>query len=80
MWLRKILEDLKVKQVDSTPLMIENTFTIKFAKNPKFHDRTKHINTKYHLIQHHVEAKTIHLHHCSTNEQIADIFTKVLGI
>eukprot|EP00253_Pinus_taeda_P017663 PITA_17663 len=78
-WLRKIHEDLQVKQVQSTPLMIQNTFAIKFSKNPKFHDRTNHINTKYHLIQHHVEAKIIHLHHCSTNEQIADIFTKMLG-
>eukprot|EP00253_Pinus_taeda_P029055 PITA_29055 len=78
-WLRKILEDLQVKQVQSTPLMIDNTSAIKFAKNPKFHDRTKHINTKYHLIRHHVEAKKIHLRHCSTNEQIADIFTKALG-
>eukprot|EP00253_Pinus_taeda_P018651 PITA_18651 len=78
-WLRKILEDLQVKQVQSTPLMIDNTFVIKLAKNPKFHDRTKHINTKYHLIRHHVEAKTIHLHHCSTNVKIADIFTKALG-
>eukprot|EP00253_Pinus_taeda_P004352 PITA_04352 len=77
-WFRKILEDLQVKQVHSTPLMIDNTSAIKLAKNPKFHNRTKHINTKYHLIRHHVEAKTIHLHHCSTNEQIADIFTKAL--
>eukprot|EP00253_Pinus_taeda_P032943 PITA_32943 len=78
-WLRKILEDLQVKQEQLTPLMIDNTSTIKFAKNLRFHDRTKHINTKYHLIQHNVEAKTIHLRHCSTNEQIADIFTKALG-
>eukprot|EP00253_Pinus_taeda_P012484 PITA_12484 len=49
-WLRKILEDLQVKQVRSTPLMIDNTSSIKLAKNPKFHDRRKHINTKYHLI------------------------------
>eukprot|EP00253_Pinus_taeda_P006689 PITA_06689 len=49
-WLRKILEDLQVKQVQSTPLMIDNTSAIKLAKNPKFHDQTKHINTKYHLI------------------------------
>eukprot|EP00253_Pinus_taeda_P005522 PITA_05522 len=78
-WLEKILEDLQVKQVQSTPLMIDNTSAIKLVKNTKFHDRTKHINTKYHLIRHHVEAKTIHLCHCSTNEKIADIFTKALG-
>eukprot|EP00253_Pinus_taeda_P028913 PITA_28913 len=78
-WLKKILEDLQVKQVQSTPLMIENASAIKLAKNQKFHDRTKHINNKYHLIRHRVEAKTIHLRHCSTNEKIADIFTKALG-
>ena len=49
-WLNKILEDLQVKQVQSTPLMIDNTSAIKLAKNPKFHDRTKHINTKYDLV------------------------------
>eukprot|EP00253_Pinus_taeda_P021209 PITA_21209 len=78
-WLRKILEELQEKQAHSTPLMIDKASAIKLAKNPKFHDRTKHINTKYHLIQHHVEANRIHLCHCSTNEQIADIFTKALG-
>eukprot|EP00253_Pinus_taeda_P021520 PITA_21520 len=49
-WLRKILEYLQVKQVQSTPLMIDNTSAINLAKDPKFHDRMKHINTKYHLI------------------------------
>ena len=78
-WLRKILEDLQEKQENSTPLLVDNTSAIKLAKNPRFHDQTKHINTKYHLIRHHVEAKTVHLQHCSTNDQIADIFTKALG-
>jgi len=48
-------EDLWEKQVHSTPLLINNTSTIKLAKNKQFHDQTKHINAKYHLIQHHVE-------------------------
>jgi len=77
-WHKKILEDLQEKQVDATPLLIDNTFAIKLARNPRFHDRTKHINIKYHPIRHHIEAKTIHLIHCSTSEQIADIFTKVI--
>ena len=49
-WLRKILENLKEKHVNSNPILVDNTSTIKLAKNPIFHDRTKHINTKYHLI------------------------------
>ena len=62
----------------STPLFVDNTYAIELTKNPKFHDQTKHINTKYHLIWHHVEAKTIHLTHCSTWEKTVDIFTKAL--
>ena len=49
-WLRKILEDLQENQEKSTPLLVDNTSAIKLAKNPRFHDRTKHINKKYHLI------------------------------
>jgi hypothetical protein len=79
MWLEKILEDSQEKQVNSISPLVDNTFAIKLAKNRRLCDRTKYINTKYHLIRYHVEAKTIHLRHCSTNEQIADIFTKALG-
>jgi hypothetical protein len=59
-WLRKIIEDLQEKQVNSNTLLVDNTYAIKLVKNPIFHDRTKHINTKYHLIRYHVEAKTIY--------------------
>jgi len=34
--LKKILEDLQVKQVHSTPIMIENTSKIMLDKNIKF--------------------------------------------
>eukprot|EP00253_Pinus_taeda_P016505 PITA_16505 len=37
-WLKRIVEDLQVKQVHLTPLMIDNTSAIKLVKNPKFHD------------------------------------------
>ena len=48
--LRKILEDLQEKQVTSMLLFVDKTSAFQLAKNPKFHDRTKHINTKYCLI------------------------------
>jgi hypothetical protein len=65
--------------MNSTPLLFDNTSVAKLDKNTIFHDQTKHINAKYHLIRYHVEANTIHLRHCSTKEKIVDIFTKVLG-
>jgi len=78
-WFKKALEDLLKKHVNSTPLSYNKTSIIKLANNLRFQDQTKHINTKYHLIQHIVDAKTIHLIHCSKSEQIPDIFTKALG-
>jgi hypothetical protein len=76
--LRKILDELQEKKANATLLLIDNTSTIKLAKNHRFHDRTKHINKMYHFITHHVEANTIQIIHCSTSDQIADIFTKAL--
>jgi hypothetical protein len=78
-WLGKILEYLQEKQVNSTPLLVDNTFAIMLFKNTKFHDQNKLIKTKYHLTRYHVEDKTIHLRHLSTYEKIGEIFTKALG-
>ena len=77
--LRKIIEYLQEKQVNSIPILIDNTSAIKLDKNPRLHDQTVHINMKYHLIRYHVEGNIVHLRHCSTNEKIVSIFTKTLG-
>jgi hypothetical protein len=37
-WLKKTLEGLQEKQVSATPLLIDNTYAIKLAKNLRFHD------------------------------------------
>ena len=70
---------MQTPQVSSTPLLIDNQSAIKMAKNPIFNDHTKHINTKYHLIRHHVKDGSIELKYCPTADQLADIFTKALG-
>ena len=54
--------------------------SIYLAHNPVFHARTKHIEVHYHFIREHVQAGEINLQHVSTNLQVADIFTKALGI
>lgn len=49
------------------------------AKNPVFHSRTKHIDVKYNFIREAVENGVIEIKYCSTQNQMADIFTKALS-
>jgi hypothetical protein len=52
---------------------------MKLYENPVFHDRSKHIEIKYHYIKDMVQRKGIHVKYLPTHEQIADIFTKPLA-
>ena len=48
--------------------------------NPMFHDRSNHIDIKYHYIKDMVHRGAVKLQYVSTNEQIADVLTKMLDI
>ena len=75
-WLRRILADLKEKQDEATIMFCDNKSTIAMTKNPVFHGRTKHIEIRHHFIRELVAKKEIKLEYRSTEEQVADIFTK----
>jgi hypothetical protein len=45
-----------------------------------FHARMKHIEVHYHFIREKVLVGEIDLIYVSTKDQVADIFTKVLGV
>jgi hypothetical protein len=78
-WLRKLLTDLFDHEMDPTTIHCDNQSCVKLSKNPVFHDRSKHIEIKYHYIIDMVQRKTVHVQCLPTNEQIADIFTKPLA-
>ena len=44
------------------------------------HQKIKHIDTRYHLIQELVRNGEVHLKPCRTSDQLADIFTKPLTV
>jgi hypothetical protein len=43
------------------------------------HDRSKHIEIRYHFIRDYVPRGAVELQNISTDEQVADILTKALG-
>jgi len=50
-WLRRVLDGLKQKQQISTSIYCDNTSAIALSKNTVFHQKRKHIDTKYHFIR-----------------------------
>ncbi|XP_070013459.1 secreted RxLR effector protein 161-like [Nicotiana sylvestris] len=78
LWIKQQLEDFGVL-TESVPLLCDNTSTLNMAKNPVQHKRTKHIDVRHHFLRDNVEKGLICMKFCSTEDQIADIFTKALS-
>ena len=79
LWLARLLAELKNKEADAVTLKIDNESAIALSKNPVFHDRSKHIDVRYHFIRECVEENRVKLQSIRTEEQLADILTKALG-
>ena len=72
------MEDMQQKQNEATRIFVDNKSATALAKNPIHHERSKHIDTRFHFIREHIKEGDVELVHENTYEQIADIFTKPL--
>jgi hypothetical protein len=57
----------------------DNTASIQLAKNPKFHNRTKHFDIDYHWLREQVKLDKVQIQYLPTSEMLADALTKPLG-
>jgi len=78
-WLRKLFSELFGFTLDNTVILCDNQSGICLLENLIFHDRSKHIDIKYHYIRDMVQRGAIRLQHIGTDEQVADILTNPLG-
>ena len=78
-WLRRLLTDFGFEVTSPTTLYEDNTGAIELSKNPKFHNRTKHIDVAYHFTRERVLSNELSVIHCSTDDMVADAMTKGLG-
>ncbi|KAF8378940.1 hypothetical protein HHK36_028365 [Tetracentron sinense] len=77
-WLRNMLKELQIVQEEPTKIYMDNKSAIALAKNPILHERSKHIDTRFHFIREHVKDEEIELIHVKSRYNVSDIFTKPL--
>lgn len=78
MWLKRLLEDLKVQIETSMKMYCDNQAAINIAKNPVHHDRTKHVEIDGHFIKEKIDGGIIKMVYTPTCHQTADILAKAL--
>ena len=70
---------MRLKQEGPTIIHVDNKSAIELAKNPVNHERSKHIDVRFHFIREHVKEGSVELRHVASKDQAADIFTKPLS-
>ena len=77
--MRKLLFDLFDLHLDATCIYCNNQSRVKFLENPMFHDKSNHIEIKYHYIRDMLQKGAVKLQYVATDKQIDDVLTNPLA-
>ena len=77
-WLSCLLQDFTGTKMLKVPIYCDNQGAVRLVYNAEFHQRTKHIQLRYHYIREQIAEERIEVKYVSTEDQLADIFTKAL--
>jgi hypothetical protein len=80
-WLRRFLQRLNIvaSAMDPVTIYSDSMAALAYAKDLKYHGKTKHIEIKYHYIRDMVAKKEVFLEHISTKSMLADPLTKPIA-
>jgi hypothetical protein len=78
MWVQTVLMELGVPCLRSAKLWCDNMGAKYLASNPIFHGRMKHVKVDYHFVRDRVLKKLLEVRFISSDDQVADGFTKAL--
>jgi len=78
-WLSRLLGDLSNCAVRKFRLQIDSKSALELSKNPVYHEKSKHIDTRYRYIRECIADGRVDVSHVGTDVQLADILTKPLG-
>jgi hypothetical protein len=79
LWLVRLLGDLLSRDTGAVELMVDSKSALALARNPVFHERSKHIRVMYHFIRGCLEEWNFKACYINTKDQLADLLTKPLG-
>lgn len=78
-WITHLMEDFHIPVNYPIFLHCDNKAAQHIAANPVFHEKTKHIRIDCHYIRDKLMEGFFQIAHVSSQDQIADIFTKPLS-
>lgn len=79
-WLQTLLRELRVPVKSVPTLWCDNLGATYLSANPVFHARTKHVEVDFHFVREMVAQRKLSVQFISTDDQIADVFTKPLPL
>eukprot|EP00253_Pinus_taeda_P008260 PITA_08260 len=78
LWLRQILSEFGFQQQHPTTLWCDHQSSIQLCKYLVQHQCNKHIEMHMHFIRKIIHDHVLEVQYCSTDDQVANIFTKAL--
>jgi hypothetical protein len=78
-WMARLLGELLGRESEVVELKVDNKSALALARNPVYHERSKHIDLRYHFIRNYLADKTVSATYINTANQLTDILTKALG-
>ena len=82
-WVHQFLSEMfdasGLPLVVSMSVFVDNQAAILMSKNDVYHDRTKHIDIRYHFVRDSVKSGLFKIEWVPTEQQLADGMTKGLG-
>ena len=76
-YLSRVFKDLMQTDTrEPIPIFGDNQGSLDIVRNPVKHNRTKHIDIRYHFIRELYQAQVIDVNHVNTGDNVADVMTK----